>query len=115
MNAMRTWWTLGAALLLAGLVGTRATTAPTPTPRGSPEDEAVVPAIDPDKLAGSAELRAADARNRAASLEKLKQIALAFHYYANDYDARLLGDVLDKDGKQLLSWRVRVLPYVGEK
>jgi hypothetical protein len=115
MNAMRKWWTLGAVVLLVGVVGPRGTTAPTPTPKGPPEDEAVVPAIDPDKLAGSAELREADARSRAASLEKLKLIAQAFHNYAAINDSRLPGDILGKDGKQLLSWRVRVLPWLGEK
>jgi hypothetical protein len=74
-----------------------------------------VPAIDPDKLAGNAELRAAEERNLRASADKLRQIALSFHGYASDNDSRLPGDILGKDGKQLLSWRVRVLPWLGEK
>jgi hypothetical protein len=44
----------------------------------------------------------------------LKQIALAFHNYFSANN-KLPGDILDKDGKPLLSWRVEILPYLEEQ
>jgi hypothetical protein len=49
-----------------------------------------------------------------ASQNNLKQIGLAFHNYAAEHDSRLPGDILDKNGKALLSWRVVLLPYFEE-
>jgi hypothetical protein len=43
----------------------------------------------------------------------LKQIAIAFHAY-HDANNFLPGDILDKDGKPLLGWRVAILPYLEE-
>jgi hypothetical protein len=43
----------------------------------------------------------------------LKQIALAFHNYHDAFNY-LPGDILDKDGKPLLSWRVAILPYIEQ-
>jgi hypothetical protein len=47
------------------------------------------------------------------SEDNLKQIVLAYHNYFSAYD-QLPGDILDKDGKQLLSWRVAILPFLEE-
>ena len=47
------------------------------------------------------------------STNNLKQIALAFHSY-HDATNGLPGNITDKDGKPLLSWRVAILPYVEE-
>ena len=53
------------------------------------------------------------ARDRAKSSNNLKQIALAFH---NHHDAfgTCPQDIVDKDGKPLLSWRVAILPFIEQ-
>jgi hypothetical protein len=43
----------------------------------------------------------------------LKQIGLAFHA-SHDANEFLPGDIVAKDGKALLSWRVAILPYIEE-
>jgi hypothetical protein len=55
------------------------------------------------------------AASRQTSKNNLLQIGLAFHNYASTYKGSPLpGDILDKDGKPLLSWRVSILPYIEE-
>jgi hypothetical protein len=57
---------------------------------------------------------AREAARRNASTNQLKQIGVALHNHANarrEFPARA---VLDKEGKPLLSWRVAILPYLGE-
>jgi hypothetical protein len=49
------------------------------------------------------------------SQDNLKQIALAFHGHADDNNHQFPVDIVDKDGKPLLSWRVAILPFVDEK
>ncbi|HEV3383250.1 MAG TPA: DUF1559 domain-containing protein [Gemmata sp.] len=49
----------------------------------------------------------------ATSMNNLKQIVLAFHSYS-DANRSLPGDILDKNGKPLLSWRVAILPYLDQ-
>jgi hypothetical protein len=44
----------------------------------------------------------------------LKQIGVAFHDYASWDDGKFPSNITDKNGKPLLSWRVRLLPFVGE-
>jgi len=56
----------------------------------------------------------ATSAQRQRSLNNLKRIALAFHNY-NEATGHLPGDIQDKDGKALLSWRVAILPYVGQE
>jgi len=103
-------------MLLATVAGSYSAAAdPEPAPRDLPAEELAKPAIDPAKVAGNVALRVQEARNRTASSNSLKQIGLAFHNYASENRDALPGDVLGKDGKQLLSWRVRILPYIGEK
>ena len=43
----------------------------------------------------------------------LTQIAIAFHK-SHDANEFLPGDIVAKDGKALLSWRVAILPYIEE-
>jgi hypothetical protein len=88
--------------------------APAVKPKAMPADESATPAIDPAKLAGSADLRAAAERNLYASQTNLKQLVLAVHNYADGHGLALPGSVLGKDGKPLLSWRVQLLPYLEE-
>lgn len=47
--------------------------------------------------------------------EALKKIGLACHAFCDDNDGRLPDDVADKDGRFVLSWRVAILPYIGEE
>lgn len=47
------------------------------------------------------------------SRENLRQMVISFHAY-HDANNMLPGDILDKDGKPLLSWRVAILPYLEE-
>ncbi len=49
------------------------------------------------------------------STNNLKIMTLALHNYAGSYDNALPADVLDKDGKPLLSWRVRLLPFIEQQ
>ena len=48
------------------------------------------------------------------SINNLKQIGLALHNY-HSANNKFPADVVDKDGKPLLSWRVRILPYLGQQ
>jgi hypothetical protein len=51
----------------------------------------------------------------AKSADNLKRIATAMHEYHDAHDLRLPVNRLSKDKKPLLSWRVLILPYLGEK
>jgi hypothetical protein len=48
------------------------------------------------------------------SENNLKQIGLAFHNYHDTY-GNLPIDIVDKDGKPLLSWRVAILPFIEQQ
>jgi hypothetical protein len=50
----------------------------------------------------------------AKSADNLKRIAMAMHRYNDDTDSLPINR-LSKDKKPLLSWRVQMLPYLGEK
>jgi hypothetical protein len=52
--------------------------------------------------------------SRMKSANNLKQIALAMHNYADVNKGRFPADIVDKDGKPLLSWRVHLLPYLEQ-
>ena len=47
------------------------------------------------------------------SSNNLKQIGIAFHAF-HDVNGFLPNNVTSKDGKELLSWRVQILPYIEE-
>ena len=58
---------------------------------------------------------AREAARRAAATNELREIGLGMHSYANvkrEFPARA---ILDAEGKPLLSWRVAILPYIGEE
>ncbi len=67
--------------------------------------------VPPD--AGKA-LPTADAKQRVRSKNNLKQIALAMHNYAAANDDDWPRNIVDKNGKPLLSWRVIILPYIEQ-
>lgn len=52
--------------------------------------------------------------NRARNMNCLKQLALAMHNYHDKHGRFPPSAVFGKDGKPLLSWRVLLLPYLGE-
>lgn len=52
---------------------------------------------------------------QAQSSNNLKQIALAMHNYHSAHKGFPLPASLATDGKPLLSWRVAILPYLGEE
>jgi hypothetical protein len=51
---------------------------------------------------------------RMQSTNNLKQIALAMHNYHDTYRKFPAAASLSKDGKPLLSWRVKILPFIEE-
>ncbi len=109
-------WPLKLVFLLLAATLTIATTtvsAPVGKSKSIAAEETVTPAIDLAKLAGDTKLRAAAERNLKASANNLKALGVAMHNYAGDNEANLSGDILDKEGNPLLSWRVRLLPYLG--
>jgi len=55
-----------------------------------------------------------EAANRLQDQNNLKQIMLAIHSYA-DAHGHLPHDIVDKNGKPLLSWRVQILPYIEQE
>jgi hypothetical protein len=56
----------------------------------------------------------ADAAHRA-SADSLKKLAIAFHNYADKHGELPPAAVVGPDGKALYSWRVLILPDLGEK
>lgn len=55
------------------------------------------------------------AEQRKASMDNVKTLALAMHGYLDENGSFPPAAVYDKDGKPMLSWRVLLLPFVGEK
>ena len=62
---------------------------------------------------GAADLPNATAAQCALSTYKLMLIGLGLHCH-HDAVGRFPTDIVGKDGKPLLSWRVEILPYVEE-
>lgn len=52
------------------------------------------------------------AARRAQGMNNLKQIALAMHNYHDTFKTMPAAYSADEDGKQLLSWRVHILPFI---
>lgn len=53
---------------------------------------------------------------RAKDRRNLQQLGIALHGYANDHDDRFPPPaILSRAGAPLLSWRVAILPYLGEE
>ncbi|NQU22885.1 MAG: DUF1559 domain-containing protein [Candidatus Nealsonbacteria bacterium] len=58
---------------------------------------------------------AREAARRVQSANNMKQITVAMHNHLVAHDSFPAAYSTDKDGKPLLSWRVKILPYVGEQ
>jgi type II secretory pathway pseudopilin PulG len=54
------------------------------------------------------------AARRAQSMNNMKQLMLALHNYESNYGSFPPAFVADASGKPLYSWRVLVLPYLGD-
>ena len=52
---------------------------------------------------------------RRQSIHNLRMISLAMHNAINNNAGRFPAAAISKDGKPILSWRVALLPYLGEK
>jgi type II secretory pathway pseudopilin PulG len=57
---------------------------------------------------------AREAARRTQSMNHMKQLLLGMLSYASDHERFPAGATYDANGKPLLSWRVEVLPYLGE-
>jgi Protein of unknown function (DUF1559) len=84
---------------------------------GSTVEVAASMKFDPEKMGVALLDGVQKVRNAAArmnSLNNLKQLVLAMHFY-HDANGRFPASaVCDKNGKPLLSWRVAILPYIEE-
>jgi hypothetical protein len=92
--------TAAAAFLAAGV----AVCAPAGKPAAKP-----LPDVEEASPAPAA------ARHLAASRKNIERLGIALHNFASDNEVALPGDVLGKGGKPLLSWRVRLLPYLEQE
>ena len=54
-------------------------------------------------------------RQRSVSVKNLQKIASALNAYAKDYGTYPPPVTMDPKGRKLHSWRVLILPYIGEK
>jgi hypothetical protein len=99
-------------LVLAVSLGGRADDVD-PEPRNVTRDETATPAVDLNKAKTDKKLAAQVLRHQAASKDHLSRIARAFHAYL-DAKGHFPVDVDSKAGKPLLSWRVAILPHIGE-
>jgi hypothetical protein len=60
-------------------------------------------------------MRSLQARNKAVASNSLQQLMIAAHNYADAHKSRMPAVAnFDKQGKPLLSWRVHLLPFLGE-
>ncbi|HLN29681.1 MAG TPA: DUF1559 domain-containing protein [Gemmataceae bacterium] len=72
-------------------------------------DEAII------KLLAVSEEKFTDAEGRKACAANLKEIVLALHNYLDMHRTFPAFANFDSNGKPLLSWRVHILPYLGQE
>src|SRR5262245_15641167 len=99
-------FTLALALAAGGLWAGGARSAP--APKSPPPEKVPEGGVEAEPAEGDA------VQAQAASSKNLQRIALAVHSFIDDHKRQLPGDVTDKDGKALLSWRVQLLPYLEQ-
>ncbi|MFI5459588.1 MAG: DUF1559 domain-containing protein [Isosphaerales bacterium] len=56
-----------------------------------------------------------EAARRAQCINNLKQIALAMHNYVSANSVFPRAAIIDAKGKPILSWRVAILPFIGQQ
>ena len=59
-------------------------------------------------------VQAREASHRQQCKNNLKHFGIALHNFHDTYDSFPAAYTVDKEGKRLLSWRVHVLPWLGE-
>ncbi|EMI44226.1 MULTISPECIES: DUF1559 domain-containing protein [Pirellulaceae] len=67
------------------------------------------------RVGGSTAQKLRQGRERIASIKNLETIAQALNAYAADHGAYPPPAIKSRTGKPLLSWRVMILPYLGEE
>ncbi len=83
------------------------------------EDDHVIVSVEGDR--GAAVMRpllrrAVELAGRRESADHLQRLALALHHYADAHHGTMPAVAnFDTQGKPLLSWRVHLLPYLGEE
>lgn len=66
------------------------------------------------RIGGPAATRLRQGRTRIASIKNLETIAAALHAYAADHGVYPAPAMVNQAGVPVLSWRVALLPYLGE-
>lgn len=67
------------------------------------------------RFGGSSVSRLAEVRTQNASIKNLESIASALNAYAADYGSYPPAIQMNKAGQPMHSWRVLILPYLGEQ
>ena len=67
------------------------------------------------KFGGSSVSRLAEVRTQNASIKNLESIAGALNAYSADYGTYPPATLRDSTGRPMHSWRVLILPYLGEQ
>jgi hypothetical protein len=106
--------------LLALLFGCDVKNPPMSSSKGTAhEDKAVQEKAEGKVVQGKAEDKAVQEQqnqiDRVSSINNLKLIGLAMHNFASANRALPPAYLAGKDGKPLLSWRVRILPYLDQE
>ncbi len=57
----------------------------------------------------------ADPAQIQTSIDNLKKILIAVHMYSDDHGGNMPKNLFGENDKPILSWRVHLLPYIGEK
>jgi RNA polymerase sigma factor (sigma-70 family) len=119
MRPVQPKWVFAAVLLAGGLatgailnVGV-AKPSPTAEPAEPAKVEVVDPVSAPNGAAQPKQPTVARAIDRAESQRYLALLAQAIRHYQTDH-GHLPTDIVDKNGKALLSWRVVILPFINQ-
>jgi hypothetical protein len=96
----------------AGVFAAVSFSAPAPKETKDPKAKA----SEHEEAAEPVEMNLLSARKlRNKSSNNLKQMALAVHNYASANQDMLPQNIVDKNGKALLSWRVHLLPFIEQQ
>jgi hypothetical protein len=104
---------LGLIVALAAVGSSAPAPDADPEPVSNTKGEAATPAVDLEKAKSDPKLEAQARRQLTTSQNNLRQIGIAVHKY-HDATGHLPADIIDRNGKVLLSWRVVLLPHLGQ-